>query len=373
MNSFKLSVYAGIPVLVIVGAATWHQAQKKSELDRQQVVKNEASVPVTVATVAERPFRTSIPFTGSLLAVNRAELRAEVSGRVTRVTLHEGDPVQAGALLSAQDEDDLLLSVQSAEAQLAQAQTQADQASRDNDRAQALLAKHSVTKQAAQQAETAYNVYMTTVRTAQSNLGLAKSRLKKSRITAPFAGQVAQRLIQPGELLSAGQQAFTVLDNRRLEIQADLPTESLALARVGMKASFRVAGFSRPFEATLTQISPAVQADGRTLRVRLEVPNPDNTLKSGLFAEGELLASQETSKPALPAAMMTAVGGQAEVFRVVDGVARRLKVAVGPDQGGWRPLDGLPVGSQIIAQGRDLVSDGSRLRIIGPAAGSEGK
>ena len=103
------------------------------------------------------------------------------------------------------------------------------------------------------------------------------------------------------------------------------------------------------------------------------MPNADNTLKSGLFAEGELLATQETSKPALPAAMVTAVGGQAEVFRVVDGVARRLKVAVGPDQGGWRPLEGLPVGTRIIAQGRDLVADGSRLRILEPAAGTEGK
>jgi len=373
MNRIKLISYTGLILLIIGGSASYHQARKRQELGRQAAVKAEASVAVTVAAVEARPFRTSIPFTGSLLAVNRADLRAEVSGRVTRVTLQEGDPVQAGTLLSTQDEDDLLLGVQSAEAQLAQAQSQADQAGRDNDRAQTLLAKHSVTKQAAQQAETSYDVAMTNVRAAQSNLGLAKSRLKKSRITAPFAGQVAQRLIQPGELLSPGQQAFAIVDNRRLEIQAELPTESVALVKVGMKASFRVAGFERPFEASLTQISPAVQADGRTLRVRLEVANRDNALKSGLFAQGELLATQEATRPALPAALMTAVGGQAQVFVVDGGVARSQKVTVGQDQGGWRPLEGLPVGTRIIAQGRDLVADGSRLRILEPAAGTEGK
>jgi RND family efflux transporter MFP subunit len=373
MNRSKLILYAGLPLLVIVGATSYHLTLKNRELSKQRVVKTEGFVPVSVATVEERAFRGSIPFTGTLLAVNRAELRAEVSGRVTRVNVQEGDEVKAGTLLSTQDEDDLLLSVQAAEAQLAMAQTQADQANRDNDRAQMLLAKRSVTKQAAQLAETNFNATTANARAAQSNLGLAKSRLRKSHITAPFAGQVAQRLIQPGEVLNPGQTAFMVVDNRKLEIQADLPTEALATVKVGMKATFRVAGFDKPFEATLTQISPSVQPDGRTLRVRLEIPNTDNTLKSGLFAEGELVADSEAKKPALPSSLMTAVGNQADIFVIENGVARKRKIKVGMDQGGWRSVDDLPTGTQIVGQGRDQVADGTHLRIVQPFAITEGK
>ena len=372
MNRPKLFLYAGLPFLIIVGAASYHLVQKNRELAKQRVVKEEGSVPVTIATVQDRTFRGAIPFTGTLLAVNRAELRAEVSGRVTRVNVQEGDEVKTGTVLSTQDEDDLLLSVQAADAQLALAQAQADQASRDNDRAQMLLAKRSVTKQAAQLAETNFNAAMANVRAAQSNLGLSKSRMRKSRIVSPFAGQVAQRLVQPGEVLNPGQTAFTVVDNRKLEIQADLPTEALATVTVGMKATFRVTGFDAPFEATLTQISPSVRPDGRTLNVRLEVPNPDLKLKGGLFAEGEIVAKTESKKAALPSAVMTAVGKDAEIFVVEKDIAYRKKITVGSDQGGWRPVEGLNAGAQIVAEGRDQVSDGTHVKVVGQAKNPEG-
>ena len=365
MDQKKLFLYAGVPALIIVGAAGYHRIRRNTELNRQKMVKEEGALPVTLVTVENRAFRGSITFTGTLLAVNRAELRAEVAGRVTRVGVHEGDRVGAGAVLSAQDEDDLLLGVQAAEAQLAQAQAQSQQAKRDSDRAQMLLEKRSVTKQAAQQAETYLNASNAAARAAESNLGLAKSRLKKARITAPFAGEVAQRSIQPGEMLSPGQPAFVVVDNRTLEILADLPTEALGAVKVGMKASFRVAGYDKPFQATLANISPSVQADGRTLRVRLLVPNVDGKLKGGLFAEGEILSDTEIRRPALPSQVITALGREAEVFTFENGIARRKKIAVGADQDGWRPVEGLTLGTQVVGQGRDQVVDGSRVQAAG--------
>ncbi len=366
MDTKKLFLYAGVPALIIVGAGGYHRIRRNNELSKQKVVKAEGTVPVTLATVENRAFRSSITFTGTLLAVNRAELRAEVAGRVTRVGVHEGDRVAAGAVLSAQDEDDLLLGVQAAEAQLAQAQAQSQQAKRDNDRAQMLLEKRSVTKQAAQQAETYLNATSAAARAAESNLGLAKSRLKKARITAPFAGEVAQRTIQPGEMLNPGQTAFVVVDNRTLEILADLPTEALGVMKPGMKAAFRVAGYDKPFQATLAQISPSVQADGRTLRVRLLVPNADGKLKGGLFAEGEILSEAEIKRPALPSQVVTALGREAEVFTFDNGLVHRKKITVGGDQEGWRPVEGLAVGTRVVAQGREQVVDGSRVQESAP-------
>lgn len=365
----QVVIFCVATAVIIAGAASYHRIQRNRELSRQRVQKTEGIVSVTLATVESRPFRGSIPFTGTLLAVNRAELKAEVQGRITRVVVQEGDRVAAGSVLCAQDEDELLLAVQAAEAQLAQAQVQAEQAKRDNDRAQSLLEKRSVTKQSAQLAETQLNATMAMVRAAESNLGLAKSRLRKSRITSPFAGEVAKRLVQPGEVLSPGQPVFEVVDNRKLEIQADLPAEVLARIEKGMKASFRVTGFEKPFEATLTQVSGSVQQDGRTLRVRLEVPNTDGRLKSGLFAEGEILAQGETNRPALPTSVLTAVGRDAEIFVVENNVAHRQRILLsGQEQDGWRPVDGIAVGSRVVNLGRDQVMDGSRIQVATAAA-----
>ncbi|MDR1840975.1 MAG: hypothetical protein LBQ86_03520, partial [Holophagales bacterium] len=105
---------------------------------------------------------------------------------------------------------------------------------------------------------------------------------------------------------------------------------------------------------------------GRTLRVRIEVPNADGLLKSGLFAEGEIFSDQTMEKPALPSNILTVVGRNADVFVAENNVARQRRVAVGNDQNGWRPIEhaGLKPDELIVAQGRELVSEGTRLRVV---------
>lgn len=361
----KKALFIGIAVAVVIaGTATYHRSQRNAELSRQGQVKEEGLVAVTVTTVESRAFSPSIPFTGNLLATNRAELKAEVPGRVTRVQVQEGDTVRAGAVLCTQDEDDLSLAAQSAGAQLAQAQAQALQAKRDAARADTLLEKRSITRQAAQVAETANNAAAAAVQAAESQAGMAKVRMKKARILAPFEGQVARRMVQAGDVLMAGQSVFEVVDNRKLEIQADLPANAMALVKPGQSVSFRVPGFQQPFTGTLTQVSPILSPDGRNLHVRMEVPNTDRLLKSGVFVEGLILGNGQTQQPSLPASLIKVVDQNSDVYVVENGIAKKRSVIVGPEQDGFRPVDGIPVGTKVVATGQGLVRDGSKLKIV---------
>jgi len=362
----KLIFFGAVIAAVVVGSIVYHRSRRNEELNRQSKIKDLAEVPVTLARVELRSFSAAIPFTGNLLAVNRAELRAEVSGRLTRVAVFEGDNVGRGAVLSVQDEEDLLLAVQAAEAQLSSAQAQAEQAGRDYERAVQLLEKRSITKQAAQQAETYHTAAQAGVRAADSNLGIARSRLHKAQIRSPFEGQVARCFVKAGEMLAPGQAAFNVVDNRTMEIEADLPTENLSIVSPGLRARFKVSEFGDYFEGRVAQVAPAVMQDGRTLRVRIEVPNADGLLKSGLFAEGEIISDQSLEKPALPSNILTVVGRNADVFVAENNIARQRRVAVGNDQGGWRPIEreGLKPGEMVVAEGRELVSEGARLSVV---------
>jgi RND family efflux transporter MFP subunit len=353
---------------VVVGSIARNRIKRNTELNKQSHLKELGEITVTLAPVELREFSTAIPFTGNLLAVNRAELKAEVSGRVTRVAVYEGDFVSRGAVLSVQDEEDLLLAVKAAEAQLAQAQAQAEQADSDYKRANQLLETQSITKQQAQQAETYYTASQAGVRMAESNLGIAQSRLHKAQIRSPFDGHVAQSIVKAGEILNPGQTAFSVVDNRRMEIEADLPTDNISIIKVGLKVSFTVPGFDEQFEGHVAQVAAAVRQDGRTLRVRIEVPNSEGRLKSGLFASGEIISGQMVQKPAIPSNIITADGRSADVFVAENNIARLKRISVGPDLNGWRSIENntLQAGEQIVAQGRELVSDGSRLRVTEP-------
>ena len=365
MQKKALFIGAGIGVVVVIaGAATYHRSQRNAELSRQGQIKEEGLVAVTVATVESRVFSLNLPFTGNLLAMNRAELKAEVPGRVTRVQVQEGDTVRAGAVLCIQDGDDLSLAAQAAEAQLAQAQAQALQAKRDAARAETLLEKRSITRQAAQVAETANNAAAASVQAAESQAGMAKVRLKKARILAPFDGQVARRMVQAGDVLMAGQSVFEVVDNRKLEIQADLPANAMAFVKPGQSVRFSVPGFQQPFTGTLTQVSPMLSPDGRNLHVRMEVPNTDRLLKSGVFVEGLILGNGQTQRPSLPAALIKVEGQDGDLYVVENGIAKKRSVIVGPEQDGFRPVDGIPVGTKVVATGQGLVRDGSKLKIV---------
>ncbi|HEX9082887.1 MAG TPA: efflux RND transporter periplasmic adaptor subunit, partial [Holophagaceae bacterium] len=201
---------------------------------------------------------------------------------------------------------------------------------------------------------------------------LARLRLKKARLTSPFSGQVARRYVQPGEMLAPGQPAFDVVDNRKLEIQADLPAEVMAQVKVGQKATFRTAGVDHLVEGRVAQVAPSLSPDGRTLRVRLVVDNPDGTLKSGLFVEGMILGEGEQAKPSVPATLVKAQDREAELFLDEGGVARRRKVVLGPEQDGFRPVEGLEAGAQVVDNGKDLLGDGMRLRVVaGPVQGGK--
>jgi len=95
-------------------------------------------------------------------------------------------------------------------------------------------------------------------------------------------------------------------------------------------------------------------------KVRHNVEKWNRTTLSGYVVLGS------TGMTALPAAILTAVGRDADVFVAEAGVARRRRILVGPEQDGWRPVDGIKAGAQVVAEGRDLVADGTPLQ---PAKG----
>jgi membrane fusion protein (multidrug efflux system) len=110
--------------------------------------------------------------------------------------------------------------------------------------------------------------------------------------------------------------------------------------------------------------------------VRLEEPNPDGALKGGLFVEGVILGEGETRSAALPATLLKAQDRDAEVFIAEQNVARRRRITLGVEQDGFRPVTGLNLGLQVIDSGKELVGEGSRLRVISgsaPAATTGGK
>ncbi len=184
-------------------------------------------------------------------------------------------------------------------------------------------------------------------------------------IHAAIDGEVVQREITLGELVSPDREAIMVLANlSNVWVLADVPEAEVAAIAVGARAWVRVgASDSTPVEGEVAYISPMVDMTTRTAQVRIEVATKDLSLKPGMFAQVEIVSSEfsgaveRTPTPviAVPDVAVQTVEGGPAVFVPVEGEANtfaKRAVTVGKAVGGMVPIySGLVEGERFVASG----------------------
>ncbi|MBL8765382.1 MAG: efflux RND transporter periplasmic adaptor subunit, partial [Phycisphaerae bacterium] len=196
---------------------------------------------------------------------------------------------------------------------------------------------------------------------------LAKTGEISPRYTvhAPIDGQVVQREVTLGELVSPDREALLVLaDLSNVWVLADVPEAKLAEIAVGAKAWVKVgASDSKPLEGQVAFISPMVDMTTRTAQVRIEVATKDLPVRPGMFAQVEIVTSaaagaggaEPTPVIAVPDVAVQNVEGGPAVFVPVKGepntFAKRA-VTIGKTVGGLVPIySGLVEGERFVASG----------------------
>jgi membrane fusion protein, heavy metal efflux system len=181
-------------------------------------------------------------------------------------------------------------------------------------------------------------------------------------ITAPIAGQVVQREITLGELVSPEREALLVIaDMTTPWVLADVPAARLREVTVGAKTWVRIGGVEgQQYEGAITFISPMVDASTRTAQVRIEVPAVAGALRPGMFAQVEIVAANPSEPEpaptiAVPEEAIQTVEGAPAVFVPVPGEANtfaRRAVSIGQTVGGLVPIHaGLVEGERFVAAG----------------------
>ncbi len=169
-------------------------------------------------------------------------------------------------------------------------------------------------------------------RVAEADEGRTRALLGYTRITAPFDGVVTARGVDKGHLLQPGVKDAPLFVVTRLDpvrVFVEVPELDAALVRPGAKAEVRVQALrGRSFAGTVTRTAWALDSRSRTLRTAIDLPNPDGTLRPGMYAYAALtLALPEAWT--LPAAAVVRQGDTAVAFLVRDGKAVRVGVQTG--------------------------------------------
>jgi len=314
--------------------------------------------PQTVATIqaGTQPWQASLNSVGSVVAINGANLSAQIDGIVDTIDFKSGETVPAGQLL-------LTLRPVNDAALLAQLQ--------------ATAALDAINYQRDLKQFQADAVSMATVdadaaslKTATAQVEAQQALINEKQVRAPFAGTLGIRQVDIGQYLAAGTEIVTLQQLNPLFVDFYLPQQALAQIAVGQAVSVGVDAFpGKNFPGTITAINSALDTSTRTVQVRATIQNDQMLLRPGMFTTVNITVGQPQQLITVPQTAITYNSYGDTVF-----IVRKGKDATGKDQltvdqtfvtlGDTRGdqvavLQGIAPGDQVVTAGQLKLKKGS--------------
>jgi membrane fusion protein, heavy metal efflux system len=321
---------------------------------------------IKTAVVRSGATSTSISLPGTVTsnAYRETKLTALVGGVVRSVSAELGAGVSRGQPLA------VIFSSELADAQMkylaAQAMLEADHQKRE--RTGALVRIGAASRQEYEEVVAVHSAHEAELAAARQRLvllGLSADRVNALRqssdvaseitVTAPHAGTVIARSINPGQVLAVGQEMFVVADLSTVWVIGDLYEKDFASVRVGSEATVNVPPAGRQVRGRVSYIDPRVAPGSRTAKVRVEVPNADGSLRLGIFVDVRFSGQTAGRAVAVPRTAVQSIGERAVVYVMAEGDQPRFverPVKLGPSSGASvEVLEGVKVGERVVTEG----------------------
>jgi multidrug efflux system membrane fusion protein len=348
--------------------------------------------PVSVHTVTAKQVQWPSIYeaTGTVRARTSAVIASKLMGYVREVKVQTGDRVREGQLLVTLDARELDVNSRRAEAALNEvrssvpeadgavtgAKVNLDLAQTTFNRMQDLFNKKSISNQEFDEASgklkaTQASYEMAKARRAQ--LDAQATRVQQevratevarsfAEVTAPFAGIVTAKSVDPGTLTVPGAPLLTIEREGAYRMEASVEESRLRAIRVGQPVSVTLDGIDRTLDARVSEIVPTVDAASRSYTVKIDLPSAP-TLRSGTFGRA-LFQLGSRSPLAIPVAAVTERGQLQSVLVAENGVAHTRLITTGQkNKDQVEVLSGLTAGENVIFPVPRDLSDGVRVEV----------
>ena len=195
-------------------------------------------------------------------------------------------------------------------------------------------------------------------------LGTPEQSKPLIEVESPASGVILVRSVNTGEVVMAGKEMFRVADLSSVWVIGQIYEKDFAVVRVGTPAVITTQAYpGRSFNGRVAYIDPRVEPQTRTAQVRVELSNPGEMLRLGMFVDvsfGSNSVEHASNEAAVmvPSAAVQAIGGKQVVFVAADrpGVFIQRLVSGGPESNGRVPIyDGLSAGESVVTDGSFLL------------------
>lgn len=209
--------------------------------------------------------------------------------------------------------------------------------------------------------------------TAKAQAQISRERYDRAVVRAPFAGVIADRYAELGEMVAMGQPVIRLIDPYTLKLEGHLTGSQVAYAKVGSSALVRLGDEGQSAPGKVSWVG--LEADRLTgkFKVEVEVDNPDLILRSGVIGRAQISKNTFQEVVLVPRDAVMEGRHGLEVFVIEKGRAHRRAIVVGPDQGALVIVtEGLEAGEQLVVRGHRELVEGALVKVTENATAADG-
>ena len=313
--------------------------------------------PVEVADVHAQTVRDRFHALGSLEATENIQVVGELNAKVKQIRFAEGQPVAAGATLVELDDREIRAEAERAAATREQAKVNFQRASK-------LSEQQLVSAQQLDDARTALKV-------AEADEALARARLDKTRIRAPWAGIIGRRKISPGAYIRSGDVIAELARVDEMKVEFAAPERYTGEIRNGVAVELTTPAFpNQTFHGHVTVVDPIVDPEARAVQLVARVANSDRKLKPGMSANVTVTLAERGNALMVPDEAVFSEGGQNFVYVVnPNSTVTRTPVELGArDSANVEVTRGLTDGARVVQAGHQKLYDGAHVMPVSSLA-----
>ncbi len=197
---------------------------------------------------------------------------------------------------------------------------------------------------------------------AQAKLASSSLAVSDCILRAPFDGEIAERMVDPGAFVRPGTPIVSVVDRTTIRVLADVPEGDFGFIGPGTAVKIHMLATGQDRESKIARRSPAASDSTRTVHFEIDLPDPERSLPVGTTAELTIDVGQPQVATVVPSTAANIRGKKADVFVVDREQAKKVVVPVEGESTGTLYLDpSLAPGSHIVTDGRSLLNDGDRV------------
>lgn len=337
-------------------------------------------VLVSTATAHQGDIGIYLNALGTVTPVYMVTVTSRVQGQITNVYYHEGQTVQKGDPLLEIDPRPYQASLTQVEGQLAHDTAVLNEAKIDLERYQQAFSRNAIAKQQLDDQQQVVLQDEGTVKNDEGQLANAKVNLVYTHITAPIAGRVGLRLVDPGNIVQANSNTalvvitqlqpitviFSIAEDQLSQIQQQL--------RKGKKLPVDVfdrGGSTKLASGTLLTLDNVIDTTTGTLKLKAISDNKDNALFANQFVNVKLLVDTQRNITLIPAPAIQRSAQGAFVYVIKsDQTASMRTITPGTTDGSVTAVQGVAPQEEVAINGFDKLQDGSKVTIRKPASGT---